>query len=493
MSSLKQDGSQKAQEERGCGQRPRTPELEPAKPGPLVLKFGGTSVEDADAIGRVVHIIQARVSRCQVVVVSALAGATDQLLRAGEAAAASHLDAALGFLDALERRHRSLAEQLRSPVALALFSQLLEKEFQNLRELLAGVAALGEFTARTSDRVLGVGEILSSKLLVEVLRQAGLNPEWLDSRKVIVTNEAHGSAQPLRDQTHRRLRSIVAPLALGGRLPVLPGFIGATLKGVPTTLGRGGSDFSAAIVAAALEASALEIWTDVDGIMTADPRLCPDAQLIPAISFEEASELASFGAKVLHPSTLLPAMKQGIPVLVRNSRQPDRPGTRVFGDVGGSPKVQAITAKRGMALVHISSHQHTASDLVRQALNACDRHKCVVELFSAARGGVSLLVQGTNALPHLVTELEGVADVRWENHKALICFFGGSDRNQRRSAEHALRTLSDLDVSLLSQGGSERRIGLLVDEDHVAESVCRLHGLFFPDALLKSAEQGAGA
>jgi len=164
----------------------------------------------------------------------------------------------------------------------------------------------------------------------------------------------------------------------------------------------------------------------------------------------------------------------------------------VFADVGGSPGVKAITAKRGMALVHISSHQHTASDLVRQALNACDRHKCIVELFSAARGGVSLLVQGTHGLPHLVSDLEGVADVRWENHKALICFFGGSDQNQRRSAERALRTLSDLDVSLLSQGGSERRIGLLVDEDHVAESVCRLHGLFFSDTLLKNTDQ-AGA
>jgi aspartate kinase len=422
----------------------------------VVLKFGGTSVEDSAAFRRVLAIVGQRRDKPTAVVVSALAGVTDQLLVAGEQAAAGELVEAIEILRTIRERHDRVA-----------------------RELILGsqVTALGEFSARTADRLVGAGEVLSSRLLAEALRGAGNDTVWVNARECIVTDEAHGCAAPLREETDRRLEKLVLPLLREGRLPVLGGFIAATMDGTPTTLGRGGSDFSAALVAAGLGAHALEIWTDVDGIMTADPRLCPDARLIATISFAEAAELAQAGAKVLHPATLLPATEKNIPVYVRNSRRPQSPGTRIVPE-GEQPEVRAITAKRGMVIVQARFRRQVDAHLLGQILNACEGYS--LDLCSLSQCSAVLLTDSKQAVRQLKHALEDVAEVQGENHKAIVRVFG--DRIGRRTllVGQIFRALSGIEVRLACPGEGERNLTLVVDEDQAAESVRRLHSLFFP-------------
>jgi aspartate kinase len=271
---------------------------------------------------------------------------------------------------------------------------------------------------------------------------------------------------------------------------VLEGFIATTEGGVPTTLGRGGSDFSAAILGAALGASRVEIWTDVDGIMTTDPKLCAEARVIRKMSFDEAAELAHFGAKVLHPATLAPAIRENIPVYVLNSRRPEGKGTEIVAKARTGNTVSAITAKRKVAAVEIESKLPVDSELLRKVYAAFGRHACAVDLMGTSLGRISLLVSSTAALPGIAVDLEGIANMRWENHKALVCLVGESIRRQPDVASRVFAAVSDMDVRVVCQGASDRTISFLVEEDKVEESVQRLHGLFF--GVLESQEDWGG-
>ena len=312
----------------------------------VVMKFGGTSVEDTAAIRRLIGIVQSRLGAQPVVVVSALARVTDQLLEAGNAAAKGHLGTALAIVRSIYVRHEQLADSLVDGSAYSALDHELRDEFRALESLLHDLEASRALDLKSQDHLLGFGECFSSRLVKEALCQAGINAAHVDARACIVTDARHGQASPVWDVTEQRLQETVSPLLESGRVPVLGGFIAATCDGVPTTLGRGGSDFSAAIVGAALCASRVEIWTDVDGVMTADPKLCSDARVIRRMSFDEAAELAHFGAKVLHPSTLAPAMRENIPVYVLNSRRPEGEGTEIVARAKGGNVVSAITAKR---------------------------------------------------------------------------------------------------------------------------------------------------
>lgn len=457
----------------------------------VVLKFGGTSVEDSAAFRRVLAIVGQRRDKRAVVVVSALAGVTDQLLAAGEQAAAGELVEAIEILRTIRERHDRIARELILRSEVTAFLGWLHDECEALAKLLQGVTALGEFSPRTSDRLVGAGEVLSSRLLAEALRSAGNDALWMNARECLVTDEAHGCAAPLREETDRRLREQVLPLLREGRVPVLGGFIAATMEGTPTTLGRGGSDFSAALVAAALGAQALEIWTDVDGIMTADPRLCPDARLIPTISFAEAAELAQAGAKVLHPATLLPATEKSIPVYVRNSRRPQSLGTRIVPE-GKQPEVRAITAKRGVVIVQARLRRQADSNTLSQILQACEGYN--LDLCALSQRSAVLLTDSKQAVRELERALRNVAEVQGENHKAIVRVFGDRIGRRTRLVGQIFEALSGIEVRLACPGEGERNLTLVVDEDQAAESVRRLHSLFFPvteDALRHRSEAGA--
>ena len=318
----------------------------------IVMKFGGTSVQDAEAIDRAASIVRERLPQKPVVVVSAMAKVTDQLLTMARAAGAGDRKAALKLSRALRERHYNTAGELLGTALFTQFHSDLGVEFEALDELLRGIAAVGELTPRTTDHVAAFGEVLSSRIVKAAFAARGIEAALIDSRQCIVTDSAHTRATPLMQETHERLQAKVQPAVGEGCVPVMGGFIGATKAGVTTTIGRGGSDYSAAIVGAELGAERIEIWTDVDGMMTTDPNLCPDARRIKVISFDEAAELAYFGAKVLHPATVLPAIQKNIPVYILNSRNPECEGTRIAARVPHCRNYfKAIAAKKRIRLL----------------------------------------------------------------------------------------------------------------------------------------------
>jgi aspartate kinase len=444
----------------------------------VVMKFGGTSVADAAAIRSLCRLVERRSPHRPVVVVSALAKVTDQLMNAGWAAAAGRLDSAREILRVLRQRHETVASGLANGDEPRRLSREFASEFTALDKRLLAIASEKAFTPRSQDSLLGAGESLSSRLVHAALRFAGVDAALVDARECIVTDVAHTRAAPLWEETNERLQGVLLPLLESGRVPVMGGFIGATRDGIPTTLGRGGSDFSASIVGAGVHASRIEIWTDVDGIMTTDPNLCPDARRVPRMSFDEASDLAYFGAKVLHPATLVPAMRSNIPVWVLNSRNPDCAGTEIVARCEDNG-VKAITAKPGVAIVDVEPLRWFAPELLREVFDVFERHQQSLDLLSASRGSLALLVSSVSTLPAIADELKGMASVCWENHKALVCLVGEQVRRHPEIASQAFRAIGDIDVRMICQGASERNISFLVDESRAAEAVQRLHQSFF--------------
>jgi aspartate kinase len=453
------------------------------RPRCVVMKFGGTSVEDAAAIRRLCQIVKARLRHHPVVVVSALAKVTDQLFAAGDAAARGDHENAPAILREIERRHSMLSRELLGTEECNALYQNLGADFRATYELLASISSVRVFSLRAQDHLLGMGEHFSSKIVRAALVKNGLDAVWVDAKQCIVTDAAHTRATPLWKETNQRLESLLGPLRGAGRIPVLGGFAGSTRDGVPTTLGRGGSDFSAAIVGAGLHAAKIEIWTDVDGVMTTDPNLCSEARCVGRMSFDEAAELAYFGAKVLHPSTLLPARRQNIPVWVLNSRNPESAGTEISAHSHDEGRVKALTVKRGVAVVDVEPVRWLAPELLREVCEAFERYHHTLDLLSATRGSLSLLVTSTISLPAIADELKGLASVRWENHKALVCVVGEKIRRRPEVASQMFRAIADIDVRLICQGASERNISFLVDESQAEESIRRLHKLLFPPEI----------
>ncbi|HXY50206.1 MAG TPA: aspartate kinase [Terriglobales bacterium] len=444
----------------------------------VVMKFGGTSLEDPAAVRRAIQLVEGSPNR-PVVVASALARVTDQLLEAATVAAQGRLPLAVESVQQLEQRHLAVARELVDNPTYTSLERALGRDFALLGELARTLASSGELSARLQDHFLGVGESLASKIVQAALSAAGRDAAWVDAWASIVTDAAHTQATPLWEETNQRLRSRILPLLAAGKIPVMGGFIGATRDGVPTTLGRGGSDFSAAILGAALNARRIEIWTDVDGILTADPKLCPDARRVPRLSFEEAADLAYFGAKVLHPSTIVPAMRQNIPVVVRNSRNPQGPGTEIAAQPNEPWVVKAVTAKPGVAVVDVEAVRWLAPELLREVFEVLEHHRYRPDLLSASRGSLTLLVESTESLPAVAEQLHGLANVRWQNHRALVSLVGEKVRRQPEIASQVFGALADVDLRMICQGASERCISFLVEEARAEEVVRRLHRLFF--------------
>ncbi len=451
----------------------------------IVMKFGGTSVEDAAAIHRAAEIVRKRLAERPVVIASALAGVTDQLVAMSQCAGAGNREQALTLSRALRERHYATAGELLGTGLFTRFHTELESEFDALDELLRGIAAVGELTPRSADHVLSFGERISSRMVTAAFSARGLPAIHVDARGCILTDASHTRAIPFYDETNQRLQAQVQPLITKEKacLAVMGGFIAATRDGVPTTLGRGGSDFSAAIVGAGLEAERIEIWTDVDGMMTTDPRLCPGARRIRALSFEEAAELAYFGAKVLHPATLLPAMQKNIPVSVLNSRKPECEGTRI---TARSPRCRnvfkAIAAKRRITIVDlVATRMLMAHGFLKDIFAVFDRHRCPVDMVSTSEVSVSLTIDSTEKVPAIAADLEKLGDVKYQGRKAIVCLVGDNLRDTPGIAARVFTALGDINVRMISQGASAINISFVIDEDAVPPAVERLHKVFFSD------------
>ena len=449
----------------------------------IVMKFGGTSVEDSTAIDRAANIVAERRERTPVVVASAMAKVTDQLLAAGNAAGAGDRDKALQISRSLRERHYATAGELLGTGLFTKFHSELETDFDALDEVLRGIAAVGELTPRTTDLISSFGERISSRIVTEAFVARDLPAVHVDSRTCVITDANHTKAVPLFPEIDLRLSHHVEPLLSRKQIPIMGGFIGSTREGVTTTLGRGGSDFTAAIVGAGLGAQSIEIWTDVDGMMTTDPRICEDAHRIRTISFEEAAELAYFGAKVLHPATLLPAVQKDIPVYVLNSRNPSCEGTRITARVPPCRNYfKAIAAKRKITIVDVvATRMLMAHGFLRSIFEVFDRHRCPVDMVSTSEVSVSLTVDSTEAIPAIAADLEKLADVKYEGRKAIVCLVGENIRGTRGIAARVFGALPEANVRMISQGASEINISFVIEEEDVEETVRTLHKVFFSD------------
>jgi aspartate kinase len=451
----------------------------------VVMKFGGTSVEDAAAIRRTTDIVAGRVARGlqPVVIVSAMARVTDQLLNAAATAGRGDKSGALASSVALRARHHQASGELIPPPELTPITNFIDEHFDALDELLRGLAAVGELTPRTTDIVASYGERLSSYMVAAAFSAFGIAASHVDARDCIITDAQHMKAIPQDDLIAARLRQHVLPLAQAGRVAVLGGFIGSTPEGVTTTLGRGGSDFSAALIGGGLHAEAIEIWTDVNGIMTTDPRICPDALRVRTISFDEASELAYFGAKVLHPATILPAVEKNIPVLVLNSRDAQNEGTRItaLAPHCRSP-FKSIAAKKRLTIIDIVANRMLMSHgYLKAVFEVFDRHKCSVDMVSTSEVSVSLTVDSNERLPEIAADLRKFADVKYEGRKALICMVGENIRGQNGIAAQVFGALTHINLRMISQGASEINMSFMIEEDDVEEAIRSLHSVFFAD------------
>ena len=452
----------------------------------IVMKFGGTSVDSAAAIERVAEIVSSRRSQSPVVVVSAMAKVTDQLVEMGQRAAAGEAAGALDLLSCLRQRHLATAQELLGTKRGAAVAPRLEVHFSELNNFLRGLAAVRELTPRGSDYLLSFGELLSSLLVADAFVVRRLNASWIDSRQCLITDATYTRAVPQMLATRSRCKKKISPLVHKKRIPVMGGFIGSTAEGVPTTLGRGGSDYSAAIIGAALEATRIEIWTDVEGMMTTDPRLCGDAKTIRRISFNEAAELAYFGAKVLHPATLLPAIHQDIPVYVLNSRNLKSTGTEITAQAPPSRDVfRAITAKSSISIVNVvASRGVMVHGFLRSVFEAMDRHGASVDIVAISEVSLSFTMETKRLPPALLNDLARIADVTCENEQAIICLVGEDIHGKPGIAASVFNTVARaaVNVRMISQGASEINISFVVKQSDVPRAVRALHEHFFPSA-----------
>ncbi|MET0753105.1 MAG: lysine-sensitive aspartokinase 3 [Pyrinomonadaceae bacterium] len=445
------------------------------------MKFGGTSVQDAEAFARVAAIVAGERENSPVVVTSAMAKVTDALLSAFETAKKGEVENAILSLEPHFERHKQISRELTGEAQQKFFQIELDFAEKELSDLLMRVTRRSLPLSMLKDAIVSYGEQLSSRLLAEVCSAKGLNARQTDSRRLIVTDDEYGSAAPIWDETEKLVKLELQPLIEAGEIPVMGGFIAASRGGETTTLGRGGSDYSAAIVGAALNAREIQIWTDVTGVLTSDPRICPEARTLKTLSYEEAAELAYFGAKVLHPKTIQPAVDLQIPVRVCNSHQPEERGTMILPQAQTTPrKVKSIAYKKGITILHITSARMLgAYGFMSAIFQIFERHRTVIDVVTTSEVSVSLTLDNTDALEAVVKDLEYIGTVEIESNQAVVCVVGSGLRDTSGVAAQIFTAISGFNISLISHGASSVNMTFVVEETVVGEVIKRLHDEFF--------------
>jgi aspartate kinase len=452
----------------------------------VIMKFGGTSVQDAEAMSRVINIVRrqwaAHVgSRPPIVVVSAMSKVTDRLVETARLAGEGRGEESAQVVTDLLARHLGVASTLVQGSALDALHAQLTADFEALAADVREWARQGEVTPAAADAIQAIGELASSRIVAAAFRQQGVDSVWVDSRQVLVTDAEHSAAIPDMEATADRARAIVGAATAANQVPVMGGFIGATASGVTTTLGRGGSDYSAAIFGACLDVDEIQIWTDVDGMLTADPRVVSNPVLVPELSFAEASELAYFGAKVLHPSTILPAVAKNIPVRILNSRRPDVRGTMITargrGDRG---TLTALACKRGVTVIDITSTRMLmAFGFLRRLFEVFERFKTPVDVVTTSEVSVSVTVDNTRRLEDIISNLRNFAEVSTERDMAIVCIVGENLRSDPTLFARAVNSLEQVPLRLVSQAASRRNITFVMRDADVTTAMNLLHDQFF--------------
>lgn len=440
----------------------------------IVMKFGGTSVQDASAISQLVDIVKSRTGP-RLVVVSALSKVTDGLLKVAELSERGDLAGAEKQVEELRLRHLLVGRELGLS---AIQMEPVERWFQQLRNLTASLCALGEVSPRSRDLLASFGELSSSCLVQGAFTIKGVDAAWADSRQLISTDSQFMAAQVDWEKTSENVNSKLRPL-LEKQVVVAQGFIAADLKGHTTTLGRGGSDYSGAIYGSTLTAEKVEIWTDVNGILSTDPRIVPEAKTLRQVHFLEAAEMAYFGAKVLHPATIFPALKRKIPVWVLNSKNPSDAGTEITAESSGSAGVRGIAFKNHITVVNIhSTRMLGAHGFLKSVFDIFARHKISVDLISTSEVNVSLTLDPNfeiEALQKAKAELSAIADVEITRDRAMISVIGRGIRDTAGLAAKIFTEIKNINVQMISMGASELNISFVVAADQSMETVQRLH------------------
>jgi aspartate kinase len=464
----------------------------------IVMKFGGSSVESASAIERVAGIVRGALARKPVVVVSAMGKTTQQLLTMGEEAAAGEKDRALEKLQALKEMHEREIGALLPASSQGELRQILDGHFGEMADLLGQLSAAGEFAPESVDALSSYGERLSSRLIALMFSHFAMNAAHVDARCVVITDGRHKAATPLYSETYTRACEKILPLINQSKVPVLGGFIGSTQNGVTTTLGRGGSDFSAAIIGAGIAAEEIQIWTDVDGVMTCDPKLVPEARRVKTISFAEAAELAYFGAKVLHPKTLNPVVQAAIPVWIRNSFAPERPGTKITprGRSNGGG-VKALTAIHDVTLISVGGPGILGlPDVLGRTFSTTAEVRASVLLISqsSSQNDICFIVATADAQRTVeALRKEFAQDLAHHNvehitsnpHIAVVAVVGENMRGIPGIAGKTFSALGRVGVNIIAiaQGSSESNISFVIEEKAVKTALVTTHREFGLGAL----------
>ncbi len=446
------------------------------------MKFGGSSLADAEQFRRVGNLIRRELARTPVVVLSASGETTDRLLAAASASARGELEASQSLRARVVQHHRDVVEELfgRSEAATGLGDQLASSE-EDLAVLLRGIYLLRESTPRSRDAIAAIGEDLSTAILAAWLVHSGVDCERVDARQLIATDERFGAARIDRRRSAARIDERLRPQLGPGRAVITQGFVGATALGLTTTLGRGGSDLTAAILGADLGSEEVQIWTDVEGVHTCDPRMVERARPIERLSFAEASELALFGARVLHPATIEPAVERGIPVTVRHTGRPEGAFTTIEDQ--GRPKegVTALASRGPVTIITVGSPRMVdQSGFLAALFSVFSRHEVSVDLVATAESSVSLTVDGAQTVDRMVAELEELATVEVRTDRVIVAVVGQRLRSTPGLCGAAFGALVALNIEMVSMGANEVNLSFVVREQDRSTTLTALHDVLFP-------------
>ena|SRR5690349_8431419 len=445
-----------------------------------VMKFGGSSVADGARLRDVARLVRAAMPFSPLVVLSAMGKTTDALFRAAQAAGIGDQEVALREARGIFDAHRAVAKELFGEDVPAGLAAALRARQDELEQILKGVSLLCELSPRSTDAIASLGERLSTQMLCALLEREEQAVQLFDARTVVCTDARFGRAAPRSELVRARARERLAPLLAPGRAVVTQGYIGATEDGITTTLGRGGSDYSAAILGAALQADEVQIWTDVEGVLTADPRLVGEALPIQELSFAEAAELAAFGAKVLHPATIQPAVEAGIPVTVRHTQRPDGRFTTIRSDVRSNRPVTALATRGPVTVLTLTSTRMLdQSGFLAGLFEVFGRLGVSVDVIATAEVSVSMTIERDAPLEALTTALSRFAKVEVAQDRAIVAVVGERLKQTQGVAARVFGALADINVEMISMGANEINLSLVVEQSLAAETVRRLHRALF--------------
>ena len=446
------------------------------------MKFGGTSVANFEAITRTIFIIGGKLDQKPVVVVSALSKVTDLLYKISDAAASQDQAQTRELLAELRQRHVNLASQLleQSPMMKEDAVARVNSICDDLDELANAVCAVGELSDRNKAIIISNGELLSSTIICFAMNSKGIRTNFIDARKMMVTNDSYLKGEPVVEEIVKRVPGIVTEAYAGMDAVITQGFIASNLNGEQTVLGRGGSDYSASLIGMAVDAERIEIWTDVDGVRTADPRRVPNTKYLEKISFEEAAEMAHFGAKVLHPLTIEPAVKKNIPLFVLNSMNPSGKGTAILRSELIEDGVKSVSFKENIRVINIfSMRMINTSGFLRRVFEIFSENKVSVDLISTSEANISVTVDASQNIDTVVEQLSEFSDVIVDDDKSQVSVIGKNIVRLNGMLKKTFTPLKKCNVYMISQGASFVNISFVVDREELDEVVLGLHDHLF--------------